>query len=142
MVLLDRQPEVVQPPEGRQASPFWVQRGFWAVMVLAAAIGAIVLLVINAQDPTPVVDEPATVYEMLPEYEVDTPANPAVAATTGGPVTVVERFVGEDANLDPDPPAWWMPEYEVDSSAVGATGTFTPYQSCPCPGAANVGPSN
>lgn len=142
MVLLDKQPQVVHTPEGRQARPFWVRRGFWALMVLAAVIGAIVLLVINAQDPTPIVDPPATVHEMLPEYEVDTPANPAVAATTGGPVIVVDRFVGEDANLDPDPPAWWMPEYEVDSSAVGATGTFTPYQICPCPGAANVGPSN
>ena len=121
MVLLDRQQDVRRPtPEAEQPRPFWVRQGFWALVVLTVVIGAIVLFVINANDPAPIVNEPTTVYEMLPEYGVDTLANAAVLAKAGTTATAIERYAGQDANLDPDTPAWWMPEYGIDTLANAA----------------------
>ena len=139
MVLLDRQPQIRRhTPQADPPRPFWVRRGFWALVVLTAVIGAIVLFLTNAEDPVPVVNETATVYEMLPEYEVDTLANTAVAAKAGAAATLIERYAGLDANLDPDTPAWWLPEYEVATPAVDAT--FVPFHRYVGSSAAEVDP--
>lgn len=105
VVLNDRTDVLERVPDIETPRPFWAEQGFWAVIVAAVVIAMMVLVVINANEPAPVVNEPATVQEMLPEYAVATLANAAVAANAGGAVTLIERYAGLDANLDPDTPA-------------------------------------
>lgn len=57
--------------------------------------------------------------EWLPEYAVDTAANAAVTATLGGPIEDTSRYVGGDANLDPDVLVLsheWIAEYGTDTA--------------------------
>ena len=127
MVVLNNRPDVLErAPNIVAPQPYWAKQGFWALIVAAVVIATLVLVFINANETAPVLNEPATVQEILPEYEIDTPANAAVLAKAGSALTVIERYAGLDANLDPDTPVWWMPEYEVDTPAVSATGEFLP----------------
>ncbi len=112
MVLQQDRPKVSERSrviKGRRS--LWARWDFWSFLVAAVVMLSMLFVVMNG-------GETDLVHEMMPEYEVDTLAVPAVAARTGGPVITESRYVGSsDANFDPDAPAWWMPEFEVDTLA-------------------------
>ena len=118
MVLQQDRPKVSERSRVKGRRSLWARWDFWSFLV-AAVVMLAMLFVVNG-------GETDLVHEMMPEYEVDTLAVPAVAARTGGPVITESRYVGSsDANFDPDAPAWWMPEFEVDTLADPEVAAFT-----------------
>lgn len=107
MVLHQERTTRLYRPEFKSNAPSWV---LWILVAAVVAVAVTLALVVpdDALDPT---------YQLEPEYEVDTLANPAVAAVAGGPIVFESRYLGSDANLDPDTPQWWMPEYAQDTLA-------------------------
>lgn len=96
-----------RPPTGKAVT--W-HKAIWPSLVAVLILAAMVFFVTYDRGSE-------RAQESMPEYEVDTLANPEVAARTGGPIVVTDLYVGSsDANFDPDPPTWWMPEYEEDTA--------------------------
>lgn len=97
MVLQQERPTVSQdvhrvPPTTRKS--LWAP--LWAA-VAAIAILALVIFALSRSTST------AIVQELMPEYGVDTLADPAVTAELGGPVVPTHFYIGSSADeLDPN----------------------------------------
>lgn len=107
MALQQERPVIVKRPI--PLVPRWHRVGWFGGAVLLLALLLVAIFGTRTGDIE---------HEWLPEYAVDTATDPAYAARAGGPVVEADRFLGLDANLDPDVVASheWLIEYATDTA--------------------------